>query len=691
MNFEDIIQDLEKVDVDKEYVKMICSNINRLEYRVSKSIYEKLIMYVKEKKMSYAYPWIIHNYGIIQHGLCNFNKAIEVHSEAYNIFKRENDFEGVLTTINALVGNYSFTQQFDKAIDYGMEGIQLAERVGNYQALNSIKNNICIAYTEIGEFEKVKTLLEQIAKLPDIDIKYNKIVNLINLAECERELNNYDVSLEYLKNALELSKEFDKNLIPVVLDGIGRSYCAKGLYKLADESFSESVRISRKIDYKLCLNEALLYWSDVDLKLGRYCDAISKLKEVEESIKNINSMRNKNKIYSNMSLAYKALGDYENAYLYLEKVNHIQKEVFSKTSCNSIKTLDRKIVEQEEKVYKFLYNQIESVFSIGESIITNLNRKDIYKIIAREMKNLIKYDVIQIALVNLENNMLEYKFCMNLDEKLNINPISLDDENSFETHVIKHNQEILINDFDKEHYVYLNNLKNFTENLGKPLQSMIFVPIIIKEEVKGVMSVQAYEKKAFSLKDVNTLKILSKYVGIALQNSKVYKEVKDRANYDVLTKIFNRREALRKSEKIYNKVKKGLGSYCVMMIDVDNFKKINDTYGHQIGDKVLATVAKTIKDSIRDDDIVGRYGGEEFIAIVNDKNDSCFKIAERIRKNIEEIFFYVSEEEAIRVTSSIGMSKMEASCKTLQEIINDSDKALYKAKNTGRNKVVFNF
>lgn len=696
MNFEDVIQELEKIAIDEEYINIICSKINELELKISKEIYEKLIDYVKEKDLKQAYPWIIHNYGWIQHELGNFNKAIEVHIESYNIFQKQKNSEGILSTINALVGNYSFIQQFDKAIEYGMEGIELAEKCCNYQALNSIKNNMSITYVEIGEFEKAKALLEQIANLPNINANHNKIVNLMNLAECERELGNYEISLGYLESSLEIAKSFATTLIPGVLEQMGRTYCAKGLYNIADEKFQESINISRETDQKLCLNEALLYWSEVDLKVGRYKEAIIKLKEVEENIEIVNSIRNNNKIYSNISLAYKNIGDYENAYLYLEKVNMLQKEIFNKTRRESIKNLDKKREEEESKVYKFLYNQMEVLYSVGQRITANLNRKNIYKIIAEEIKNLIQCDVLQISLINHEKKTLEYKLCMKLEDKLEMPPINLDDENRFGVYAINHKQEILINDLKREYYKYFNNFEEFIEKLAEEQsrtlerfsQSLIFVPIMIDSKVIGVIGVQAYEKNAFTLKDVNTLKVLSTYVGIALENSRLYKEIKYRANYDVLTKIFNRREALRKSEKIYNKVKKYYDSYWVMMVDVDNFKKINDTYGHQTGDKVLASIAKVIKESIRECDIVGRYGGEEFIVIVKDDKNSYLKIAERIRNNVENTVINIGENEIIKVTSSIGITKMDATDKTFQQIISEADKALYEAKNSGKNKVV---
>ena len=106
------------------------------------------------------------------------------------------------------------------------------------RALSSIKiykNNMSITYIEIGEYDKAKSLLEQISNLPNIDIKHNKIVNLVYLTAKQRELNNYDISINYLENALELAKNFAVNLIPGVLEEMGRTYCAKGLYNIADE------------------------------------------------------------------------------------------------------------------------------------------------------------------------------------------------------------------------------------------------------------------------------------------------------------------------------------------------------------------------------------------------------------------------------------------------------------------------
>lgn len=124
------------------------------------------------------------------------------------------------------------------------------------------------------------------------------------------------------------------------------------------------------------------------------------------------------------------------------------------------------------------------------------------------------------------------------------------------------------------------------------------------------------------------------------------------------------------------------------MIDIDNFKKVNDIYGHIAGDKVLKEVSNVIRKSISNEDILGRYGGEEFIAIIKDEINNYKDIIERIRRNIEELNINVNNK-LIKVTSSIGVKNFNLNKMTLEENISLVDKSLYEAKNSGKNRVVY--
>ncbi|WP_028950815.1 putative bifunctional diguanylate cyclase/phosphodiesterase [Sulfurihydrogenibium subterraneum] len=159
---------------------------------------------------------------------------------------------------------------------------------------------------------------------------------------------------------------------------------------------------------------------------------------------------------------------------------------------------------------------------------------------------------------------------------------------------------------------------------------------------------------------------------------------KKRSFIDNLTGLYNRNYL----EEIENK---NLKDFVVIVADIDFFKKINDTYGHLVGDKILKTVAKNIKKNVRENDIVIRYGGEEFLILLqkerNLDNINYINVAERIRSSVENLKIKINEDDYIKTTLSIGVFLDTDKVKSLQEAIKKADVALYKAKNKGRNRI----
>ena len=169
---------------------------------------------------------------------------------------------------------------------------------------------------------------------------------------------------------------------------------------------------------------------------------------------------------------------------------------------------------------------------------------------------------------------------------------------------------------------------------------------------------------------------------------KLERELLEMATTDHLTGLDNRRSFFDKSNRALATCSRYGHPFSILMIDVDYFKKVNDTYGHDVGDVVLRDVSAIMSNSIRDIDLIGRIGGEEFaIALPEAGIDSAVVIAERIRLAISATDLK-TPQGVINVTVSIGISEMSSECSDVLGMLSSADACLYKAKNSGRNKVV---
>ncbi len=162
-----------------------------------------------------------------------------------------------------------------------------------------------------------------------------------------------------------------------------------------------------------------------------------------------------------------------------------------------------------------------------------------------------------------------------------------------------------------------------------------------------------------------------------------FESISEIATKDELTKLYNREVLDIFLEKTNEKAFREKESFSFMMFDIDDFKEVNDNYGHQKGDEVIANIAKIISTNIRKMDIAFRYGGEELCVIFPDANkDEAFKIAEKIREKIQDTY-----KDDLKTTVSIGVSD-NSELSNVDEIIKKADENLYEAKETGKNKTI---
>jgi diguanylate cyclase (GGDEF)-like protein len=196
--------------------------------------------------------------------------------------------------------------------------------------------------------------------------------------------------------------------------------------------------------------------------------------------------------------------------------------------------------------------------------------------------------------------------------------------------------------------------------------------------------VDDYIVKPFTFQELKVRLFAAERI-IKLENKlkNAYNKLYNESIHDVLTGVLNRKALMEKIDD-YNNKNKSLG---IIMIDIDNFKVINDTYGHLVGDQILKEFTAIISNTIRKSDFVGRYGGEEFLAVIPDLDvDEVKTIAERIRKNIESEIFHIGSL-SLKITASLGVYVLTEKTK-IEDAIKLADDALYEAKKSGKNRVI---
>lgn len=169
-----------------------------------------------------------------------------------------------------------------------------------------------------------------------------------------------------------------------------------------------------------------------------------------------------------------------------------------------------------------------------------------------------------------------------------------------------------------------------------------------------------------------------------------HKKLKLLASTDDMTKLYNRRYFHQVSTHTLDLAKREENELAIIMLDIDNFKNINDTYGHKVGDDVIIKLASILKTTQRKSDISCRYGGEEFVVLLPKTNiDEAKIVAENLRKKIENISLFIDDERKIASTASFGVSQVDVKHESnIDAALKRADDALYKAKQNGKNRVV---
>jgi diguanylate cyclase (GGDEF)-like protein len=352
----------------------------------------------------------------------------------------------------------------------------------------------------------------------------------------------------------------------------------------------------------------------------------------------------------------------------LEDINLTERIISQVAASMEKEYLQDQLVKREQELS--LLNQLSSVIS------SSLNIQEVYDAFVGELKEVVEADYTAISLI--EGNEIYLA--------------ALSSEVGSPWHS---GQKIPIQGTGTE-WVCLNKRPFYERDLSQNsrfwtgpeytrhgIRSLLFLPLLNKSDVIGVLVLGSKRPSAYSPEQTMLLEHLAAQIAAPIENSRLFAKAEEIARIDGITELFNRRHFDERMREEIDRHSRYGDTLSLLLLDLDNFKKYNDTFGHLAGDRLLVHAARLVKASTRSSDLAFRYGGDEFAIILpNSSTMEAFNVAERMR----EKFATEMAGRQLDITISIGVASWPGDGATLDEICYAADMALYYAKRTGQNR-----
>ncbi|MCC6544019.1 MAG: GGDEF domain-containing protein [Nitrospirae bacterium] len=359
----------------------------------------------------------------------------------------------------------------------------------------------------------------------------------------------------------------------------------------------------------------------------------------------------------------------------------IDQELYKKLQkVNSALRIQKKKLLEEKNALKKWGDDLSCLNELSKAIVSTLDSDKIISSAAAIMQDIVPHDVFCVVLFKQKKLWV-----------FSTMQLYVADTEEIKKYVLQTIKKVVETDDNDDYKVEINCIKtDQTESLGfnSKLSGRLCYPIEIGDTRIGALHLIRKMDKQFTGYEHNLGSMLVSTLALALRNSEIHREVKELATTDSLTGLFNNRYFYESLTRTFKSTMRYQNPVSLLMIDVDNFKHINDQHGHQAGDAVLHEISNRLIRSLREIDVPARYGGDEIAIILPETTvEQAFFAAKRLKRILEEqpVFF---KEQNIRVTASFGVvSCPSPGIKSVDDMISVADKALYDAKKSGRNRI----
>jgi diguanylate cyclase (GGDEF)-like protein len=327
---------------------------------------------------------------------------------------------------------------------------------------------------------------------------------------------------------------------------------------------------------------------------------------------------------------------------------------------------------------------LNDLINVAQASIASLELTPLLHTILQGAMDFTEMPIGRLALYDKRNGKMTLFAHAGLKRKTIVRNVWTVEPGSLTDHLLRRNEIYYVEDTDQA------DVPKSQFDVHKKGRSLIYIPLVRKSSIHGILRLDDHIPRTFDKNRISQISALATFAAISIENAKFHEETHRMAINDALTGLNNRRYFDKVLPQEYERAHRDGIPFSLVMIDVDNFKKFNDSYGHHLGDRVLATIGRVLRKTLRRIDFAFRYGGEEFVVILPDTDlESAHNVAERIRQRVViESRKLLRNQDDPPVTVSMGISCYPRDAACSKTLLAMADQLLYQAKRTGRNCIL---
>lgn len=624
--------------------------------------------------------WIYIKRGEEQRG------AVELRS-AVAAFEANGEKRGAIRALNGLGVVYRYIGLLDRALELVKRAMIMAESLGWDEMISTLNSNLGLVHLDLHDWEEAALYFEAALTYKHI-LPNNLPIHQSHLAMAYTELGRKEEAESLILKALRFCE--DNGFEITEADVMGK-YAAimdrRGDHAQAVRQYDESLALAKRLGNRRLMAEHGIARAKILERMERMEEARACLAEAVTLAREAGMQILAASALAELAHVHAALGQWELAFQNSTEAARLEHALFGDKVANQAATFKAERESAQSAAYREELKRLSIISEIGMALAGAMDVDAVGKILYDRVASLMPMDVFGLALFDDKAMTLDFRYF--IEDSSRVEPFTLpaDADDSLAGICARTSEAILIGDLERDARKYVKRPRQAGKPSGSPIRALMYHPVRVKGRTIGLISVQCRKVDVYAAHHAEIIKALSAYVGVALENARLFAELKSIAGTDALTGTLNRRRFMEVFASELQRVRRYCGKLGIILFDLDKFKLVNDRHGHASGDLVLKEAARRCASSLRSNDYLARFGGEEFIIILPCTGlDGTLVVAERTRKSFEDMPVILADGQTLVFTASFGCTSL---CEgdDLDSLMARVDKALYKAKDGGRNRV----